>query len=824
MFEHKGMNYPYQSKTRDTIKPILNRGPMLRLCIYLILALSILTSLLALTCAGLYSSTAAFAAEQQSPQDTQKMQEAQDAQNAPDRQESQIELDYGRYALPSSQASGSNFIGIKLSSPASQPAYQAVRASLDYYADDKTQMVYTELSLFNESKKQLAFETHYQQSSALGYNNLTKELSPKNPQLLSPGVYEIKLRVVYQYEGSIKVYQAQHSIYLYDSSKAALPTSLAVRLSLPPLYDYESKTLNKELLEASLPKIKQLKALLDELSQHPEETITLSIPYGSLKDIAQAAYDPKEEHANLFRQIYLQLQDLSLHQINLVYAGYNDPDLSLMYLSENLDQLSAQYQEGSIEDGRDEMPLTIQQGAIPSNLSLPEGSVEALNLAGVQWLVSLPEGLSLNEDQSQEASALYASEKHPKFRIIQAYKEFLRQLEQDSSLNLNEILLIQHEKEAGQDENRLFCGIYPLQGDDKSFSNFIKMLRFCSQQAWLQLESCQDLVDQLSPKTGIAGVYKPQSVELELEQSMKEAGSALNSLEAASGHKLDNYKRAYMQLVYAQSSAWLQGDELLKNHAQDHAQKALDLVQQVYSGLSITSQNIHLSGNSGEVPVILLNSNNDELKLRLHAIGNEYLDVDPKFVKGIVAGTLAGENYVSIPVKLKDKSIHNYGLTVEVFAGDKLLTSKYIEVIASRTDLIVILLVALAILLILLFRLRSRLRKAGLTQAFDNTAEPSLVGTVIEEIKEELDKEVMRSSDDNPEGPVHEAGLSPRFYTHHGKHVIFAGDPLDADKPEPERTQQAEDKSEPERAEQAEDKSEPAEIGRAPEEQEEKRG
>lgn len=695
------------------------------------------------------------------------------------------------YAPRIGQPSKYNAIQALARIPASAALDENLALTISFEAPENCRMIYTELGLYNSKQEQLAFKTSYREHPVAGAHSLNIELDTLKKEQQVPGAYRIKLRMVSQVGHDIKVFQENYQVLFYHASKPALPVLSIVRLSLPPFYSttgedkHQTDKLDEEVLKASLPRLEQLNSLLKELHANPRQRITLSIPMGSLKDFYQARESNALEQAELFHSIISELEYLSVkEQIELVYSGYNDPNLEQLLGTQSLYDLIAHYQEGSIHDNRDLPPLNIRQGSVPANLSIPKDSLHALAEAQTPWLAVLPRGLE-SEAQDTEPQ-LYHAQGHEDLKVIKASSQFKPQLETGSINELAAQLLTLYEKQEegtaqGDTQNpSFFAGIYPLTGNENSYKALIEFLTYSAQESWLVPLQAEEFIADKEPLQTVEGKSADEIGQVELSEELAKAGRAVHALEIAKGQDVPSYRQSYFKLISAQASSWSEEPYTLISSAKSLAEEAYTGAQEVFSGFHIISQTSKLSGNNGEVPVILKNDNNQELKLTVKAHGNGSLEVhDKKFKDGVLAGTLAGENYLSIPVRLLDKSIHNYSLTVEVYAGDYLLTSKEIPVEASRTDLIAILVAALIILLLLLFLLRSRLREAGVAEAFDNTKGGlEQLDQVIGEIKEEIERESQVSQDDNPEGPVHEAGLSPHFYDAHSKHVIYAGDPL----------------------------------------------
>lgn len=660
--------------------------------------------------------------------------------------------------------------------PLSSALQEDLPIELSVTPPKNTNFVQIKLELRDEAGTLVSQSTNNWNNRKIEKISLLTSMKTDASHELLQGIYTLKIKTTLKHAGQLQNYLQEAKIYRFDAKKPPLPTSFIARLSVVALHSNEYG-FDNQLYRQNKGKFEQLHTLLKELYTHPRERITLSIPLASLEDIYRLAHTAEFEDRDLMAEILSLLQDLSKSdRIQLVYSGYNDPDLNNFTTPALLDEVKEHYQLPP-QDLSEKLGITLHQGVVARNLSLPRALIPQFVAAQVPWIACLPSGLDTLA-QNAYSSELYYLHEAPQIKVLKAYDKFLSSLQKDASSELYERFLAIHKLPKQEHSARMFIGIYPFSQHEQELTTFIKTLRFAAAQNWISLISAEELSQQNSEKS-LNGIDVIKDRIPPLADSLEHAGSYVQALRAAQLKHSETYAQAHSKLRLAEAGGW----EDMKGgiqRAQHYAQEAQKLANSVFSQVSILSQEAHLSGKSGEIPLILKQESSQDLSLTIVAEGSPGLLItDDKFIRGATAGTAAGENYLSIPVKLVDVSLSDHTLTVKAYAGRQLIAQSEIIVAASRMDIILTLVAGLIFFIVLLFILRYRLRHAGLARAFDNTgASTRKLDRVIEQIKHEVHREALSSRDDNPEGPVHEAGLSPRFAKRHGNHVVYAGDKL----------------------------------------------
>lgn len=661
--------------------------------------------------------------------------------------------------------------------PSSSPIQEDLPVELSFTAPPHARFVQIKLELFNGANEMVAQLSNSWSNQKLEKISMLTNIKADEPEKLNPGIYTLKIKTNIRSAGYTLSYQQQAKIYRFDAGKTALPVSLIARMSTVPLHNANDE-FEDQIYQKFKGEFLQLHQLLEEIKAHPQEKLTLSIPLKSLEDIQELAQNENFYDQSLMADILNLLQNLSLNDnIHLVYSGYNDPDLS-MFTSESLrEEVRGHYQRPPKELG-EQLGMKIYQGVVARNLSLPHALIPEFAAAEVPWVVCLPSGLDPLA-RNAYSSELYHIHGAPHISVIKAYEKFLPSLQDDRLAELYERFLVIHDLPEQEQSSRIFVGVYPLSQNEEELVGFIDCLRFSSQQNWMKPSSLDELTALESEKT-LNGISLSEYNISPLAQELEEASSYVQAMKAAKLEQNEAYYNARKQLILAQAGAWPELHENGLKQASQYAKNAQELAKSIFSNVSILGQDAHLSGKSGEVPFILKQEHEQKMGLSVTATGSPGLIVtDEKFAEGVHAGTAAGENYLSVPVKLVDNNLNQHSLTIKAYAGKQLVAQHTIVVEASRLDIIITLIALLIIFIVLLFILRYRLRHAGLARAFNNTqASNTKLNKVIEQIKREVYREAPSSKDDNPEGPVHEAGLSPRFIKRHGKTVRYAGDKI----------------------------------------------
>lgn len=621
------------------------------------------------------------------------------------------------------------------------------------------------------------------------------DLTVKPYKQLDPGVYELTVKGTASTNQGPQTVERSYRIYVYNPELSSLDTSYIVRISIPPLMGVDNKP-DETLIKRFAPVAEQLNRLLKGAADIGNTQLTLSVPRCTLQDWNQLASQTDRSDAGLYQDLINTLKTQSTAgSLEIVLAGYDDPDFHTLREANLTSTLSAQYSQTYLDGLRPLPDMPYKSGAVPSNLSLPAGVSTPLVEAGITWTVALNNGLALTGEQQKTPSALYASQENPKLTVLQADRRAYPLISSGDQLGYHDTIFDEaaHQADSEQVQRTLpFIAVIPLDGNSQEVDEILDALTFSSKEPWQTTVFASELAKRA--KKDVVAPLAPVSQEdrSAQAQNFNDVGTEIEALRAASGGNLDAYKKAETAFIHAQSSGWSYFDHDGALAVQTLLSQADKEVSDVFHDIKISSHDVHLSGRTGEVPIIIKNDNKHELLFTIKAQSNNSLTVtNDKFLSGVTAGTLAGENYVSIPVKVTKTDTAHHTLTVEVLSGSYVVATAQIPVVSSRIDLFIVLIIALVVLLALLISLRSRLRKAGTAQKLMG---PQSFDEVVEQIKEEALGDAHLAKNDNPEGPVKRAGISERFEKVHGpKGPIYVelGD-------EPESQQHAEQDTPPE--------------------------
>lgn len=697
--------------------------------------------------------------------------------------ETQLPKNYGQFALQVADPL-SDSLTATIVAPSAIDAGTPLPVHVFYTVPAGARMTYSELRVFDANDKQVAFKESYVSKPAEGESVLIDQISSEKKPF-EPGVYRLKVRMTCDGKEGVKTFEQDMRFYCFDPKVKPLQSALVIRVSIPPLIrpdePYDDDTISK-----FMPIAAELSTIMHELQRQEGTRLTLSVPLCTLKDWNQLAWSPsvkdhpedvvqetdqprpkarKEERKPYVDQAFYKdllmviKNNVDKGKLQVVYSGYDDPDLAIMSEAGALDMLTQSYEEGSIIDGRPLPDIKLAQGAVPSNLSLPNGTVDSLINAGVTWMITLPQGLTLTAEQKKTLSDVYKSKENPQMTIMKANPQTYDKLHGKNYLGLFDSIFSFHIS-PDVPADHPYVGVFTLTGEKGEATSVMKALRFSHNQPWSITVFASELA-RYNTGGQVTGITVDTKDPSPWAIAIRDAARDVNTLLYAAGEKLPEYHEANILLYMAQSSGW----RLYKNEgtikAAALAAKASEKARTLMDAIKVSSHPVKLSGKTGDIPVIIKNNNKVELKVIVKAHGNDSLKVtDPKFTEGVVAGTLAGENYISIPVKLTQSNNRDHILTVDLFAGDIPLSSTQVKVISSRMDLLVFLGIALAIFLVLLVMMRFRLNQAGTTETIENSDES--MSEIIEKLKQGTLHHSHMTDYDDPEGPVSKAGRSEK--------------------------------------------------------------
>lgn len=155
------------------------------------------------------------------------------------------------------------------------------------------------------------------------------------------------------------------------------------------------------------------------------------------------------------------------------------------------------------------------------------------------------------------------------------------------------------------------------------------------------------------------------------------------ALVSATGERDADARRASRDLLIAESCCWAGTDGAweLADRGRAFASAAVQRGQEVFSAISVSSENITLAGRSGKVPLSIGNSSEKELSVVVTARG-EHARIGPP--DAVEVTLKPADNFVTLPVDMRSALVDR--LEVQVLAGGTVVASTSVEVRASYLD------------------------------------------------------------------------------------------------------------------------------------------
>jgi hypothetical protein len=249
-------------------------------------------------------------------------------------------------------------------------------------------------------------------------------------------------------------------------------------------------------------------------------------------------------------------------------------------------------------------------------------------------------------------------------------------------------------------------------------------LNTIARSGWIKLATARDAA--ALPTTGTAnllGAIPERDAPAGYWEDVAKARSAAAAYLSAAGPADADARQTQNQVMIAQSRTWAgpAGDWSLADRGRAFAQAAIRAAEAVLGRVAVQASDITLSGNSGKVPITILNRSDKDLRVRVVADSRQLT-----FPRGASqrATLRPGENFVTVPVDLGQAIAGR--MTVRALAGDRELARSSLNVRASFLDRLAIVAAIVVGLVGLLVYVRSRMkRQEGSRRAGPAPADPA---------------------------------------------------------------------------------------------------
>lgn len=394
-------------------------------------------------------------------------------------------------------------------------------------------------------------------------------------------------------------------------------------------------------------------------------------------------------------------------RLELLDVPFAEPDLAGLRSIGGMDDLKRHYDRG-FAVYQASLGATPSAGTAVLGDSIPAGALPVLTAEHVDHAVLKPSSLAVSSESSPATGVYAISGSKVKGLVLDERGSAL--LESGQTEALLDRLFAHLTSESGKQPVTLDVRLGT--GAPGDVLNLESVLRDLSRSGWIRFETAAQAARSKPAETGklrplaYPGRPAPYGYWPEVGQGRK---YALSFLSAVSERDDDAAAAAYDSLV-AESRCWAGPDNSwsFADRGRSFAAAAFRSAQLIFSKVSITSQNITLSGTSGKIPLSIRNTSGKTLAVTVVAKASHTYFPSGSKVKAILR---PADNYVTIPVDLGSGGIYDR-VQLSVVAGQVTLASTAVDLHASYIDRLALVATVVIVLVVLLLYIRRKVRTA----------------------------------------------------------------------------------------------------------------
>lgn len=536
---------------------------------------------------------------------------------------------------------------------------------------------------------------------------------------LAPAVYPVELGVDAEVAGTTTHASLPAALLIYDANRAQMPITLVARISAQPLSDPQGRFVSDP---ARFTRARDdAHRLADWVLGNPAAKVTVSLSpvmvrewlhisggyqlIGAEGTVDVPATDPvAAEYAATLDSLRRAIQT---GRLEVLSAGYGDPDLFELKGADLLEDLSRHYEFGRTAL-MESLSATPTAGTAPPR-GVPEAALISLARADITYIV-VP-GSQAKRNGGQPNGGLYRAADSPLTALV-ADGAVSRAVAQSGTVEAVDTAFVHYLATPG-DQSALPV-LVDLRPGAADVNRVIAAGDAFATLPWAKLVTGAEAV-QSKPKARVTfkGRKPDKDAPAQYWDRVAEGRKLADALASLLPSDDEAGPQVVRQSLVAAGSAWagLEGDWAPATTGLAYAVSAIDSVNEVFGKLTLTASKITLAGSKGTLPVTISNKTDKKLRgvlmvdpgsgVKLQGPDRREVELDP------------GDNFVEIPVVLENAFAGD--VEVRLLAGDAQIAASSVRVQGSYLDRLVIggtALVLIAGLLIFVIR-RVREVEAG---------------------------------------------------------------------------------------------------------------
>ena len=530
---------------------------------------------------------------------------------------------------------------------------------------------------------------------------------------LRPGTYPIDLSVRASVAGSTITTDVATELLVYDPAAKKQPVVLVVRVNGQPLSGPDGTfALDPAIATRARDEVDRISTFV---TTDPAAHVTLGVSPLLLTEwrVIAGGYTASDGRqipashpvAVAYATALNHLKAaIDTRRLELVSLGYSDPDLNDLANQGLGSDIAPQYQAG-LSSVFASMETTPSTGTVPAGGRIPPGAAKLLADTGMGYVVV--DATSGRSSSAVAASGAYRVAGSP-LRALLVDTAASRNL---SSSEPSAALHAAFDRLAVDQRQPYIVRIDLGELTADATSTVGVAVRALEAAPWIQTVVASEAATGSSlPDVRFVATTASSVAPAGLWDDVTEARSYASAMIASLGPSDSGAVSSQMQSLVAECSAWAGPNDTWQfaQRGQAFAQASLKTSRAILDTVHIKVEPITLSGAKGDVPVSVLNGTRKTLNVVIRTTTSGGIKVTSR---GDLPTTLRPqETFVQIPVDLK--SSLSGKLTVEVVAGNLVLSRKTVDVTASYLDRLAIIGGIVVLLGILLAFIVRRVRAA----------------------------------------------------------------------------------------------------------------
>ncbi len=533
---------------------------------------------------------------------------------------------------------------------------------------------------------------------------------------LSPGVYPAEISVRLSSAGEVSVGDIPLSLLVYEPGAAPVRLAAVARISAQPLSDPNGHFTSDpgQFTRARDDAVGLAEYVLDTpgarlgLALSPvmlEEWQQIAGGYTFVGAEGEVVVTQDEAVPRAYAAALDTIKRaLATGRLELLAAGYSDPDLAELEAAGLSGDIPAQYSRGAQALGS-ALETTPSAGTAPSLGRLSAKALPLLEQSRVGFVLADPANVLVDGDPAQPG--LYRAEA-ASVTVAAADIDLARSIATSDAAGIRERVF---ERYIGKDTTAVAFATLDVGPNGSSASRVVSVLGSLDSAPWLELVTPAEAASSASQPTATIGQTPADSeVPAHYWEMVAEARGAATALAFSMGEANPDADRSVRNSLIAQGSAWAgpDGKWTPAEKGLGFANWASRKAEDVFGLVSLSAKPVTLAGDSGKIPITAINSTSSPLRVMLVLEPGRSMNLGVPMSQELMLEP--GENYIEIPARLLN--VLSSTLTIRLQAADTEIATTDVTLSASYLDRIVMIAGIAVLLVVLLAFIIRRVRAA----------------------------------------------------------------------------------------------------------------